>query len=239
MSGRNSSRTRPGRGNARGGNSSRARPGRGTIRQRGPEAEDYEDYEVEEILMHILNDNEEPEFMIRWKGWGAEHDSWLTAEDLQNSGDLLTSYMTQQTISFAKINRKQCEVYETKLVASINQVVQAPPSSASSSSISSSAASSVIINPPVQSSVELSLQQLVADWRDNVDEAQVNPASSTRSLSVSSRRSYGDHRRSPAGQLNRSFCRRCKTRGHRESDCPSPKFTTANFPILPATLILN
>lgn len=38
-------------------------------RQRGPEAEDYEDYEVEEILMHILNDNEEPEFMIRWKGW--------------------------------------------------------------------------------------------------------------------------------------------------------------------------
>ncbi|OXA47247.1 Chromobox protein 2 [Folsomia candida] len=175
-------------------------------KQRGPEAEvtDYENYGVEEILLHLLNDNQEPEILIRWKGWCAEHDSWVTAENIKDSGDLLTAYMIQQTISLVKIslfslvkiNRKQCELFETKLVASNNQIIEARPSAASSASIYSDATSS-IINLPVQPSFEL-LRQLVADWRHNLEEEQDTPASSIRSLPESSRHSYGDHQRSRA-----------------------------------------
>jgi len=49
------------------------------------------EYEVEQILKHrqVRSRNE---YLVRWKGYGEEHDCWISENDLQNASDLLDEF---------------------------------------------------------------------------------------------------------------------------------------------------
>ena len=56
-----------------------------------------EDYDVEKIIAHkgsIKSKNKK--YLVRWKGWGEEHDSWLPMADLVHCAELVQEYELQQ-----------------------------------------------------------------------------------------------------------------------------------------------
>ena len=58
-------------------------PGRAQVPAPPVEVEGEEEWEVEEILDAKLYGRwKKLRFLVRWKGYGAEHDEWVQAEDL-------------------------------------------------------------------------------------------------------------------------------------------------------------
>ena len=51
-------------------------------------------YEVEEILDQRFHNNEN-QYLVKWKGYTARYNSWVTTEDL-NAPDLLSKFKRQQ-----------------------------------------------------------------------------------------------------------------------------------------------
>jgi len=49
------------------------------------------EFEVDRILKHRTN-HRRAEYLVRWKGYGEEHDSWVSELDLQNAPDILRSF---------------------------------------------------------------------------------------------------------------------------------------------------
>lgn len=56
-----------------------------------------EEYEVERILVHgwVAKENR-MKYFVRWKGYGSEHDSWVSIPDLKNARELLYEYQETQ-----------------------------------------------------------------------------------------------------------------------------------------------
>ena len=58
--------------------------------------EGEEEYEVEEVLNSRRYGRwRKLQYLVRWKGWGPEHDSWEAAEDLTNAPDLVKKFYTK------------------------------------------------------------------------------------------------------------------------------------------------
>jgi hypothetical protein len=50
------------------------------------------EYEVKAILSHRFLRGNNLEFLVRWLGYGHEHDTWEPEENCANSADLVTEY---------------------------------------------------------------------------------------------------------------------------------------------------
>ncbi|KZV78404.1 hypothetical protein EXIGLDRAFT_595372, partial [Exidia glandulosa HHB12029] len=47
------------------------------------ELEPVQEYQVEKLVAHRNNrSRKQVEYLVRWEGYGPEHDSWLTAREL-------------------------------------------------------------------------------------------------------------------------------------------------------------
>ena len=51
-----------------------------------------EENEVEEILTHKPKTGRPKEYLIKWVGYGPEHNLWIPASDMQNSQELVEEY---------------------------------------------------------------------------------------------------------------------------------------------------
>ena len=54
------------------------------------------EYEVESIINDRSHRNQH-QYLIRWKGYSAAHDSWIPEKELSNAPDLLAEYLAQKT----------------------------------------------------------------------------------------------------------------------------------------------
>jgi len=58
-----------------------------------PEMIDGEfEYEVEAILSHRFKRGNKIEYLVRWKGYGHEYDTWEPEENCANSSELVSEY---------------------------------------------------------------------------------------------------------------------------------------------------
>jgi hypothetical protein len=64
--------------------------------------EDEFEYEVEAVLSHRFKRGDKLEYLIRWKGYGHEHDTWETEENCSNSSDLITEYWNRVKVQTEK-----------------------------------------------------------------------------------------------------------------------------------------
>ena len=67
-----------------------------------------EEYEVEKVLKECLTWNK-INLLVRWKGYGPEHDTWQTLDTLTNAADIVAQHYKQHPTQF---NSKQNEVQE-------------------------------------------------------------------------------------------------------------------------------
>ena len=52
------------------------------------------EYEVESILRHRTGrGGRGRQFLVRWRGYGPEHDLWLNEGELRNASQVLTDYL--------------------------------------------------------------------------------------------------------------------------------------------------
>ena len=57
------------------------------------EVEGEEEYEVEEVLdSRRYGRWKKLQYLVRWKGWGPEHNSWEAAEDLVHAPDAVRDF---------------------------------------------------------------------------------------------------------------------------------------------------
>ena len=54
--------------------------------------DDEEEYEVDHIVRHKKNKRGLFSYLIRWKGYGPEEDSWEPASNLKHAKEVLSSY---------------------------------------------------------------------------------------------------------------------------------------------------
>ena len=64
-----------------------------------------EEYEVERILDHRVNKRGKKSFLIRWLGYGPEHDSWVPMANLDNCPDLLDKYWNDSALASKRTRR--------------------------------------------------------------------------------------------------------------------------------------
>ena len=60
------------------------------------------EYEVEAILSHRFKRGNQLEYLVRWLGYGHEHDTWESEENCANSSELVTEYWARVTNQAAK-----------------------------------------------------------------------------------------------------------------------------------------
>lgn len=72
-------------------NKTKKRPAKVKKLQKSKLAKVEQQYEVEKIMDHSVR-HKEKLFMVRWKGYGSEHDSWQSEKDL-DCPDLLQKYL--------------------------------------------------------------------------------------------------------------------------------------------------
>ena len=65
------------------------------IKDDQPDSDDKEEYEIERILNKRLYRNK-VQYLVRWKGWSASHDQWLSPKELGNAKDVLADYEATQ-----------------------------------------------------------------------------------------------------------------------------------------------
>jgi hypothetical protein len=87
------------------------RPGSTTVPPPAPEMVDGEwEYEVESILSHRFLRNNKTEFLVKWLGYGPEHNTWETEANCANCPDKVTEYWdrvkSQQSAQQATAQRK-------------------------------------------------------------------------------------------------------------------------------------
>ena len=57
-----------------------------------PDLVDNEEYEVDHIVCHKKNKQGQFLFLIHWKGYGPEEDSWEPASNLKHGREILNTY---------------------------------------------------------------------------------------------------------------------------------------------------
>jgi hypothetical protein len=78
-------------------NRTRPPPGPVEAEQTDSGLEDGEEYEVERISNHRPDRNKKGfQYLIKWKGWGSEHDVWKTEWQLRHSPELVSQYWKQK-----------------------------------------------------------------------------------------------------------------------------------------------
>lgn len=62
------------------------------------EGENGEEYEIESIIkaQAAVFEGGKLGYLVRWKGYGEEHDSWVTESDAENAGELIDQYWRKQ-----------------------------------------------------------------------------------------------------------------------------------------------
>lgn len=61
--------------------------------------EENDEYQVERIVAHRNNRRrKQMEYLVRWEGFGPQHDSWLTAKELRNAPARLLDYRRQHGV---------------------------------------------------------------------------------------------------------------------------------------------
>jgi len=70
----------------------------GDATEEGGEGEDDEEYEIEAILdaKNGAFPGGKMGYLVKWKGYGDEHNSWVVQEDAANAQDLITEFWKQQ-----------------------------------------------------------------------------------------------------------------------------------------------
>ena len=63
--------------------------------QEVPEAHDDE-YVIERLLDKRVNPGGRTKYLVKWLGWGAEHNVWYDIKDLDNAGELVKAYEDRQ-----------------------------------------------------------------------------------------------------------------------------------------------
>jgi hypothetical protein len=64
--------------------------------------EDEFEYEVDTVLSHRFKRGDKLEYLIRWKGYGHEHDTWEPEENCANSSELITEYWDRVKVQTEK-----------------------------------------------------------------------------------------------------------------------------------------
>ena len=89
--------------------------GEGTDNDEREQEEKLNEYEVQEILdkrvgkVSRITGRAQVEFLVRWKNWGAEHDSWERVENLDGCRDLVQAFERRERM------RRAAERGERKL----------------------------------------------------------------------------------------------------------------------------
>jgi hypothetical protein len=61
------------------------------------EVDGEEEFEIDAILeSQIRGRQKKLHYLVRWKGWGPEHDTWIPASDLAHAADLVGDYERQK-----------------------------------------------------------------------------------------------------------------------------------------------
>ena len=68
-----------------------------------------EEYEVEKILQH-KKENRKMYYLIRWKGYGREHDQWEPEANLKNAKKILREYKKAQRIQYIDAFEEEMEL---------------------------------------------------------------------------------------------------------------------------------
>jgi hypothetical protein len=89
-----------------------------------PEMIDGEyEYEVEAILSHRFKRGNKLEFLVRWLGYGHEHDTWEPEENCAHSADLITEYWAR-----VKTQQEKKPVSKRKAKKRSRQIADSPVS---------------------------------------------------------------------------------------------------------------
>jgi hypothetical protein len=62
------------------------------------EVDGEQEWEIERLLnKRIIKKGRgvSTQYLVRWKGWGLEYDTWYRIQDLQNAAELVTEYEAQ------------------------------------------------------------------------------------------------------------------------------------------------
>ncbi|CAI7799232.1 unnamed protein product [Closterium sp. NIES-53] len=63
--------------------------------------QDEPEYEVERVLTHRRRGGKTLEFLLRWKGYDPNEDSWVAEADMGNARRALKDYLVKQGVSHA------------------------------------------------------------------------------------------------------------------------------------------
>ena len=55
------------------------------------------DWEIEKIIEHLEVDEDDYDYMVRWKGWGPEGDTWHSQDNLEGCTKLIDDYWQRLT----------------------------------------------------------------------------------------------------------------------------------------------
>ena len=56
-------------------------------------------YEIENIIKHKLNENSDYTFLVKWKDYDSNNNSWVNEKDF-NTKDLIKDYFCKQNIKY-------------------------------------------------------------------------------------------------------------------------------------------
>lgn len=82
-------------------------PGRHPPEPAPLEVEGEEEYEVEDVLESRRYGRwKKLQYLIHWKGWGPEHDSWEDAADLENAPQVVQKFHSSHPEAPSPLNKK-------------------------------------------------------------------------------------------------------------------------------------
>lgn len=61
--------------------------------------QDEEEYEVEKIIHHRKFSNGDVEYLVRWKGYGSDDDTWEKESNLTSSALIIAEYKDSLPVS--------------------------------------------------------------------------------------------------------------------------------------------
>ena len=70
------------------------------------------EYEVEKILDFKLSKNKKKLFLVKWKGYNEEYNSWEPEENLTNAKQILKKFLSKPKIIKKKIKYKMIKIIQ-------------------------------------------------------------------------------------------------------------------------------
>ena len=65
-------------------------------------ANDKEEYEIESILNSRRKGPYNVEYLVRWKSYGPEEDSWISSKDMENTQEIVDEFHLKNPLALVK-----------------------------------------------------------------------------------------------------------------------------------------